>query len=112
MLGGRELPEIKREASAGFEKPHIGLHRSDVRDVRERDSLRPASVDEIDDRAMCEIAVGDLHADSVAVPYARQLLPRTCEPVVTGLQSMGVGAGRDIGGRIGCLLYTTDAGDQ
>src|SRR5450759_2730893 len=81
------LPEINREVSAGFEKPHIGLHRGDVRDVRERDALGPVSVDEIDDRAVCEIAVGDLHADAVAIPYARQLLPCPGEPVVPSLQS-------------------------
>src|ERR1700694_2805616 len=93
-------PRSSEGGSAGSEIPHVALYGRDVRHVGERDSLSTAAVDEIDDRAVREIAVRDLHADAVAVPNARQLLLRSAEPVVPALEPMGAGEGRDACGRV------------
>src|ERR1700675_228343 len=94
--------------SAGSEIPHVALYRRDVRHVGERDSLGTAAVDEIDDRAVREIAVSDLHPNAVAVPNTRQLLLRTAEPVVPALQPMRAGEHRDAGGRVHCGVHAHD----
>src|SRR6202521_2697452 len=94
--------------SAGSEIPRVALYGRDVRHIGERDSLGTGAVDEIDDRAVREVAVRDLHTNAVAVPNTRQLLLRTAEPVVPTLQPMCAGEHRDAGGRVHFGVHAHD----